>query len=102
MTIKHFYFPDEFLELQKEISYHQHLIIKVMQAADYVAPNVFEHTMEPTDWLTTFLMKLAAVCTYLNILVDGHYDERQIKNLCKICTERLQKQRKEWRVDHDE
>lgn len=98
----HHYFPPEWIELQKEISYHESGILAVMAAADYVQNNPFEHRLDMADWQTAFLVKLAAIAAYCQIVVDGHYDQRQINKLCELCTEKLRTMRKEWRVDHDE
>jgi hypothetical protein len=98
----HFYFPIEFIELNKEVSYHPDCIIKVMQATDFVQKNPFTLQIDMGDWLTAFCVKLMAICTYLNILVDGEYNEQQLRELADICTSRLKEQRREWRVDHSE
>lgn len=98
----HYYFPPEWIELQKEVSYHEEAILKVMSAADFVAANPFTREMQATDWVTTFLTKIAAVAAYCDVVLDGYYDERQITRLCVILTERLREKRKEWRVGHDE
>jgi hypothetical protein len=98
----HHYFPKEFIDLQIEISYHPDLILQIMKASEWTYKNPFTGETQRTDWETAFLTKLAATCTYLNILVDGTYDERQLKELSTICTNRLMAQRKEWRVDHHE
>lgn len=98
----HVYFPPEWIELQKEVSYHEDAILAVMSATDYVQANPFEHTLNMGDWVTAFLVKLAAIAAYCGVVVDGHYDEKQITRLCVILTEKLQTKRKEWRVDHHE
>ena len=98
----HEYFPPEWTELQIELSYHPDAIIAVMQATDYVQANPFEHRLEMSDWLTAFLVKLAAVAAYCGVVVDGEYDQAQIDKLCVILTEKLRAKRKEWRVDHHE
>jgi|SRR5579863_1587664 len=98
----HQYFPLEWVELQKEISYHEKGILAIMSATDYVQRNPFEHSLNMGDWQTAFLVKLAAICAYAGIVVDGVYSEKEINRLCVICTEKLQGMRKEWRVGHDE
>lgn len=98
----HFYFPQEWIELQKEVSYHEEAILAIMSATDYVQRNPFEHTLNMGDWETAFLVKLAAVAAYCRIAVDGEYTLDQINHLCELCTEHLRKNRKEWRVGHDE
>ena len=98
----HYYFPQEWIELQKEVSYHEEAILAVMMATDYVQNNPFEQSLQMSDFLTAFLVKLAAVCAYCGIVVDGYYDERQINELCVRCTDILRSKRKEWRVGHDE
>ena len=98
----HHYFPQEWIELQKEISYHPNAILAVMSATDYVQNNPFEHSLNMGDWQTAFLVKLAAIAAYCGIVVDGNYDGKQLNHLCTLCTEKLRGMRKEWRVGHDE
>jgi hypothetical protein len=98
----HQYFPQEWIDLQIELSYHEKAILAVMSATDYVQANPFEHSLDFQDWETAFLVKLAAIAAYCGIVVDGTYDRRQIDRLCVLCTDWLRKNRKEWRVDHHE
>jgi hypothetical protein len=98
----HQYFPQEWIDLQIELSYHPDAILAVMSAADYVVANPFEHRLDFTDFETAFLIKLAAIAAYCKVVVDGEYTRAQINNLCTILTNKLREQRKEWRVDHHE
>lgn len=98
----HFMFPQEWVELQKEVSYHPDCITAIMSATDYVQQNPFEHTLNMGDWETAFLVKLAAIAAYCKIAVDGGYNLKEINRLCELCTEYLRDNRKEWRIDHSE
>jgi len=98
----HQYFPQEWIDLQIELSYHEDAIIKVMQATDYVQSNPFEKTIGMGDPQVAFLTKLVAICTYCEVVVDGEYSPKQINELCTILTHKLRGMRKEWRVDHHE
>ena len=98
----HFMFPQEWIELQKEISYHEEAILAIMSATDYIRNNPFEHRLEMSDWETAFLVKLAAIAAYCGIAVDGNYTLKEINRLCELCTDWLRKNRKEMRVDHHE
>jgi len=95
-------FPQEWIELQKEVSYHPDCIVAIMSATDYVQQNPFEHTLNMGDWETAFLVKLAAVAAYCKIAIDGEYNLKEINRLCELCTEYLRDNREEWRVGHDE
>lgn len=98
----HQYFPQPWLDLQVELSYHPDCILAVMSATDYVQANPFEHRLEMGDPQTAFLVKLAAICAYCSMAVDGEYTPAEVDRLCTACTEKLMTMRKEWRVDHHE
>ena len=70
------YFPDEMLALQVEISYHPKLqgLLICHSSADFVS-------------------RIAEIATYCEVLLDGYYDEEEIKNICTILRRKLQEKR---------
>jgi len=72
--------PMELIELNVEISHHPKLIQQLNELL-LLTPNA------------GFEEKLAEIATYCNILLDGLYDETDIKGIATLCTKRLQEMR---------
>jgi len=70
------YFPTEINQLQEEIYKHP----DVTEMLGKVRSQYFED-------------RLAAICTHLNILVDGDYDIDEISALCETITKKLYEKR---------
>jgi hypothetical protein len=69
---QHVYFPREFLELQLEIENHP----KLIELLGKHAPNEFE-------------IRMAEICSYCEVILDGDYTEGDFTKLAKICTQKL-------------
>ena len=66
--------PEEVIQLQKELSSGLHpKLYPILEAI-------------PSD---DFPQRIAAICTYCDIVVDGHYDVDDIVNLCRILNKKL-------------
>lgn len=72
--------PMELIELNVEISHHPNLIRRLNELL-ILTPNA------------GFEEKLAEIATYCNILLDGLYNETDIKGIATLCTQRLQEMR---------
>lgn len=69
--------PMELIELNVEISHHPDLIRRLNELL-ILTPNA------------GFEEKLAEIAAYCNILLDGVYDETDIKGIATLCTVKLQ------------
>lgn len=72
--------PMEFIELNVEISHHPDLIRKLNELL-ILTPNAGVEE------------KLAEIAAHCNILLDGLYDEYDLKGIATLCTKRLQEMR---------
>ncbi len=72
--------PMELIELNVEISHHPDLIRRLTELL-ILTPNA------------GFEEKLAEIAAYCNVLLDGMYDETDIKSIATLCTKRLQEMR---------
>ena len=70
------YFPEAFLELQMEISWHPEL-----------------QTQLTTHSAANFEARLAEICTYCGVIVDGLYGEEELTKLATILTDKLREKR---------
>lgn len=74
----HQYFPEEFLELQREITNHPTL----MEFLSKHPPNEFE-------------VRMAEVAAYCGIILDDVYCEKDLIKLADTCTKKLKEARVE-------
>ncbi len=75
-SVQKVYFPEEFLELQKEIFYHEALV------------NIL-HKLPSNE----IELKFGHIAAYCGIILDGIYDEPGLIKLAAICIKRLQEKR---------
>lgn len=73
------FFPQERIELNKEVLYHPELVLRLKEVA---ANAPFED-------------KLLVIATYCNILVDGDYTQQDLNRVADACTLRLKQRRTE-------
>lgn len=66
------FFPDEALALNKEVQNHPKLVEQLSSQGN-----------------KDFIVLLAEIAAYCAIALDGAYDEADIKNICRHCTDRL-------------
>jgi len=69
-------FPQEMIDLQREIKMHPELV-ELLQN-------------HPVDELE---IRIAQICAYVAVALDGHYLESDLANICKICHKRLVEKR---------
>lgn len=62
------YFPPVLIELNKEIQHHPELIKKLQ-----------EYTLDDQE------IKLAAICKYVGIELDGYFTPQEILEVCRLC-----------------
>lgn len=72
------FFPDEVIDLNKELQYPEHEPLKEILA---------NHS--PHD----FYIRLAQIAAYCEVILEGDYGEDELKKLCVILTARLKEKR---------
>jgi len=75
MVIQQF-FPPELLELQAELVHHEDVMAALSVTEDKSLGGI-----------------LASLCTIFDIVIDGTFDEKQIKELATILTKELYQRR---------
>lgn len=65
-------FPQEMIDLQREIPMHPELVELLQQ--------------HPADELE---IRIAQICAYVAVALDGAYFQNDLANICKICHKRL-------------
>ena len=70
------YFNQDLIQLNKEITQHPELQKQLTELED-----------------KSFEAKLAVICTFCEIIIDGYYDQKEIENLARILVGRLQQKR---------
>lgn len=74
-------FPEEYLELQRELVHHP-VLVELLQ----------KHNGDPH-----IDVRIMEICVYLHIIVEGTYSQQDFNNLARICTKKLKEMRQDLR-----
>lgn len=80
----HEYFPTEFIDLQEELTYTAHQKLQ----------EILAHNKEE-DWL----IKLAQICAYCEVVLDDWYTNEDLLKIAKICKRKLVEKREGVVID---